>query len=190
MATTYKRRKFFINSELQGRYILRFFIVSVLTMGVFFAVFGYLSADNLTIRYQDARLEIGQTTTMLFADLLRANWIYILTAGVLVSWSAVLLTHRMAGPLFRFEKALEQMNARNLTGGIVLRPKDEGQGLARELNDFNEMLSSDIHQMQALVGELSQIMKSGEESPQPEQAAARCARLQEILQQYRTKTRV
>lgn len=61
----------------------------------------------------------------------------------------MLLTHRIAGPLFRFEKALDSMLRGRLDDTIYLRSKDEGKDLALKLNSFNEQLSLAIKSLQA-----------------------------------------
>ncbi len=51
------------------------------------------------------------------------------------------VTHRIAGPMYRFEKALDSMLQKNLGDTVHLRPKDEGKELADKINSFNTDMS-------------------------------------------------
>jgi methyl-accepting chemotaxis protein len=69
---------------------------------------------------------------------------------VFVVVASLFISHRVAGPLYRFEKSLEEMNGGNFNFEIRLRSKDEGKELARLLNDLNTMLSSQLKEMRDL----------------------------------------
>ncbi len=55
--------------------------------------------------------------------------------------ASLLLSHRIAGPLYRFETTLDNMQQGRLDNIIQLRDKDEGKELARKINEFNAQLS-------------------------------------------------
>lgn len=139
-----KAKNFFIKKNFQGRMILAVFIVVVVSCLLFAALLGMFSADTMTISYENNNLKFGQTPTMLLKNALAANWIFLVTCGTLIVLLAIVGTHRIAGPLFRFEKALDTMNDKNLSSTIFLRGKDEGKELALKINSFNETLSQDL----------------------------------------------
>lgn len=49
-------------------------------------------------------------------------------------WVAIILSHRAAGPMFRFKKTFEQIRAGDMAARIHLRPNDDFQDVAREFN--------------------------------------------------------
>lgn len=55
--------------------------------------------------------------------------------------ASLFLSHRIAGPMFRFESTLENMMNGHLDNTIHLRNKDEGKELARKINELNSQLS-------------------------------------------------
>lgn len=59
----------------------------------------------------------------------------------------ILLTHKIAGPIYRFEVVAKNMCQRNLNQFIYLRKQDEAGDLANSLNQFNSTLSEDIRSM-------------------------------------------
>jgi methyl-accepting chemotaxis protein len=78
---------------------------------------------------------------MLVKQVLTANWFLIVIGGGFVMLASLLLSHRIAGPLYRFETTLDNMKNGCLENTIHLRDKDEGKALARKINEFNIQLS-------------------------------------------------
>ena len=151
MKRTWRRRNFFIKKEFQGKYIFSFFIFVLAGAALFTTVFGLLSADTLTITYKGSDLQIGRTPVVLLKEIVKTNWIFIVAGGFLVVIASIFLTHRVAGPLFRFEKTLEEMKKGNFTPEIRLRSKDEAKELARMFNEFNTTISLQLKEVRALV---------------------------------------
>jgi methyl-accepting chemotaxis protein len=154
MERTWKRRNYFVKRELQGKYIFSFFILVITGSVIFTIIFSLLSADTLTIVYNNYNLQIGKTPSVLLREILSANWIFIVAGGLTVVVLAMFVTHRFAGPMFRFEKSIDEMTKGNLNFLIHLRTKDEGKELAEKINQLILMLSSNIREMRHLSGEM------------------------------------
>lgn len=141
MVTRHKRRNFFIKKDFQGKLILGYFLFVIGGCLFFMILLGAFSADTLTISYNNNDLQLGQTPVILLKEILAAQWIFIISGSVFIIIAAMLITHRIAGPMFRFEKSLDSMLKNNLNDTIHLRTKDEGKELAKKINDFNQSLS-------------------------------------------------
>ena len=127
--------------------ILGFFLFVIGSIVLFTVILGMFSADSMTMSYKNNNLQLGQTPVMLFKNALVANWIFIIFGGSLLVLAALLVSHRIAGPQFRFEKALKNMVDDNLNDTIYLRKKDEGGSLASHINTFNSQLSQKIREI-------------------------------------------
>ena len=136
-----KNKNFFIKKDLQGKMILAIFLSVIGSCLIFILLFGLFSADTMTIIYSNNSLQMGQTPIMLLKKAIAANWIFIVIGGSVLVILAMIGTHRIAGPLFRFEKALDTMEKGDLSDTIHLRKTDEGKDLAQKINSFNKMLS-------------------------------------------------
>lgn len=145
MGKAYKRRNIFIKKDFQGKLILGYFLFVMGGCLLFIILLGIISADTLTISYSNHDLQMGQTPIMLLKNVIAANWIFLIIGGSLLILAAMMITHRIAGPLFRFEKALDNMIAGNLNDVIHLREHDEGKDLAEKINVFNLGLSQALH---------------------------------------------
>ncbi len=155
MNRTWKRRNYFIKKDLQGKYIFSFFIFVVAGSIIFTLIFSLLSSDTMTIVYDNYKLQIGKTPLILMKEILSAQWIFIVAGGFLVVILSMFLTHRFAGPIFRFEKSIEEMTGGNLNFRVRLRAKDEGKELAEKMNILIDMLSSNIKEMRRLSEEVN-----------------------------------
>lgn len=151
MKRNWRRRNFFIKKELQGKYIFSVFILVLAGVVLFTAVFGLLSADTLTVTYKGSNLQVGRTPVVLLKEIVKTSWIFIVAGGFLVVIAAMFLTHRVAGPLFRFEKTLEEMKKGNFNSEIRLRSKDEAKEVAGMFNEFNTTISLQLKEVRDLV---------------------------------------
>lgn len=150
MKRTWRRRNYFIKKELQGKYIFSFFVLVIAGSFLFTLIFSILSADTMTMVYKDHTLQFGKTPVVLLKEILRAHWIFIVAGGVIVVLVATFLTHRFAGPLYRFEQSLQKMIKGNFDFEIRLRSTDEAKEMAHMFNNFNNTLSSQLREMRDL----------------------------------------
>lgn len=160
MKKLYKRRNFFIKKDFQGKLILGYFLFVMGGCLLFIILLGVISADTLTISYDNQDIQMGQTPIMLLKNVIAANWIFLIIGGTLLVLAAMLITHRIAGPLYRFERAFDNMVEGNLNDIVSLREHDEGKDLAEKINSFTSKLSATIrsidHQADTLTTLLNQ----------------------------------
>ena len=83
----------------------------------------------------------GLLLNVLIKQLPAASWPLSFLGGMMIMVAVLLLSHRIIGPMCRFESTLESMQQGHLNKTIRLREKDEGIKLARKINDFNNQLS-------------------------------------------------
>ena len=140
----YKRRNYFINKEFQGRYIFNYFILVTIGSLLFIGVFSFFSSNTLSIVYDNYHLQLGVTPGILFKKILSTQWLFVIFGGGAVIIITLFLTHRVAGPFFRFEKVFDAMIEGDISNKIILRKKDEGKELAQKINTFNDMLSGKL----------------------------------------------
>jgi methyl-accepting chemotaxis protein len=191
MGKTFKRKKYFIKREYQGKLILSCFLFVAVIGLLFNVVLGMLSADSLTISYSNQDLQLGQTPMMLLKELLTANWILIIIGGGFVIFAALSLSHRVVGPMYRFEATLDTMKKGELDTVIRLRDKDEGKELAEKINDFNSLLSRTMHDISQHSDALNILIEQASKLDLPkeekEQLASLCWSMQEHNRKVSTR---
>jgi len=144
MKAQYKRRCYFINKELQGKYILSYFLVIFIGTMVLIAGLWIFTGDSMSIVYDNYNLKLGSTPSIMSQKLLFVFWGYMVLGGIVIVIWSMLLTHRIAGPLFKIERYVETLRKGKLNGRIYLRKNDEGTELADSLNEFTQTLADDI----------------------------------------------
>jgi methyl-accepting chemotaxis protein len=140
----YKRRNFFINKEFQGKSIFNYFLLVVLGSILFVGAISFFSSNTLSIVYENYHLELGVTPDILLKKFFSAQWFFIVIGGGIVIIITLVLSHRVAGPFYRFEITLDEMINDDLSQKIYLRQKDEGKELANKINQFNVKLSNKV----------------------------------------------
>lgn len=154
----HKRRNIFIKKNFQGRLILGYFLFVAGGCLFFFILLGIFSADSLTISYQNNDLQFEQTPIMLFKKAISTYWLFIVVSSVFLILGTMFITHRIAGPIYRFEKTLDRMLNNDLSATIKLRPKDEGKTLAEKINLFNTELSQTFQTLQRNTKALEELL--------------------------------
>lgn len=192
MAKRNKRRKFFIKKDFQGKLILGCFLFVAGGGLLFNVLLGMLSADSLTILYSNRDLQVGQTPIMLFKQVLTANWLLIIIGGGLVMLASLFLSHRVVGPMFRFESTLDNMLKGDLDNIIHLRDKDEGKELAQRINDLNILLSQSFSAIsqnsKALQSLIEQVSTLDLPEKEKEELVSLCWTMQEHARKITTKS--
>lgn len=180
MKKPYKRRNFFIKKDFQGKLILGYFLFVMGGCLLFIILLGILSADTLTITYSNHDLQFGQTPIILLKNVIAANWIFLILGGTLLVLAAMLITHRIAGPLFRFERAVDSMIEGKLNDFISLREHDEGKELAEKINTFNRKLSGTIRMIDTNAILLSSLVMQARAAGNPANPGDQSANVAEI----------
>ncbi len=169
-----KRKKYFIKSNLQGKWMLGYFFLVLLGSIIFTFVFSMFTADTLSITYDAYRLEIGDTPTILIQRFFRANWISIVFGGLAVVLISLFASHRVAGPLYRFEKAVDAMIQGRIGYQIRLRKHDEGKELAEKINRLNDAMAATMTDIRDAASAIENAM--------PELEGANTANVRDALQ--------
>lgn len=135
----FKRKQYFIQKTFQTKIIIRFVLILVLGsiitgMGLYF-----LAANELETRLYTAHMTITNTREILLPTIILTTVIVFILLALITIYTVLYLSHRIAGPLYKFEKITEEIGKGNLTVDVTLRKKDE---LTHLQNAFERMLES------------------------------------------------
>jgi methyl-accepting chemotaxis protein len=141
---TWRRRNYFIRKEFQGKFVLSFFLTIFVGAIIFTFIFSIFSAHTITVTYEDAILKVDRTPKALAVEIVRTYGVYILLLGLGISLVSLFLSHRIAGPIYRLERSVEEIAKGNLSLKITLRRKDELKELATSMNAMIGALSGQV----------------------------------------------
>lgn len=166
---TYKRRIYFIKKNFQFRFILKFctliFIGVIISTGLLFL----FSKGTLTSSFQQSRLVITNTSLAILPAVIYTN---LITFGLITLASigvTLLVSHKLAGPMFRFEKDLEEIEKGDLTRITRLRNRDQLTDFAKSLNKMTASLHDKVLEIQK---DVEQLEKSASQKDVPKEIIA------------------
>ena len=127
----FKRQSVFIKKGFQSRFILGVLAI-ILLSGLCSALLIYwIVGDELQARALSPHINIANAGERLGISILIGNVVSILVAGVVAAVSVLYASHKIAGPLHRFEVLCEQVGNGNLDSISSLRKNDQLQELAQ-----------------------------------------------------------
>ncbi|MFA6355760.1 MAG: HAMP domain-containing protein [Candidatus Omnitrophota bacterium] len=156
-----RRRNYFIKKGFQTSFIIKFCLLLILACLIMSFVSYLFTGNTTTTSFENLRFTVKSTSDFMLPVLLSSG----ITAVVLVSIATIavvlFISHRIAGPLYRLEKSLEDIAGGDLTTDVHLRQADEIKALAAALNNtvksIREPLSASKAKAVELEAELSAI---------------------------------
>jgi methyl-accepting chemotaxis protein len=153
----YRRRHYFVKKEFQLKFMIKFcllvFISAVLSTGLLLL----LSQDTLTSSFHQSRLQIQSTPWAILPAAIFTNLITLGLISIATIMVILFISHKLAGPLFRFEKELKEIGQGDLTKVIRLRKKDQIKELAEDLNTMTAGLRSKVKDIKGKTDELMKL---------------------------------
>ena len=121
--------------------------------------FWYLSLNTLTTGYKGAQLRIESTSDYFFPSFFMSNLVVILIVGVIGIIGLILISHKIAGPLYRFEKGVTEVNKGDLSYRFRTRKGDQLTELSESLNSLISMMDSKVEAMNLDVDGIMKVME-------------------------------
>lgn len=137
---SYKRRQMFVDWELQVSYVGVYLTVTV------FLVIGFAALNYVFAAFYERAAQVqlqqpyGDGTDYFLLATLNVVFLLLLVIGMAVY--AIIQSHRIAGPVFRFRRALEALRARDYDFHLQLRERDYMKDVAEQLNALNQALKA------------------------------------------------
>jgi methyl-accepting chemotaxis protein len=128
---TFKRRKYFIDRQFQTKYIILTILLLVIYTFLFVVILMFPYIVPLSF---DAPLEEQAEAARMLLTLHKSIWPALGAVILIMSSVSILVTHKIAGPIYRFKKVLAEISGGNLDISIKLRDKDDLKDLAEEFN--------------------------------------------------------
>lgn len=134
----YRRKNIYIDKDFQTRFILKFCALvgagALLTIGLLYL----LSMQSTTVSFVQARVKVMTTADFLLPVMVQTVLIVAFLVSLVSIGVTLLVSHKIAGPLFRFKQTLRELGRGNFSNQVRLRKGDQ---LAEIADDFNQMIS-------------------------------------------------
>jgi methyl-accepting chemotaxis protein len=156
---SYARRKYFINRKFQLDFSLRFLLIIAAAAVAAMLLFCYNSRGTMTVGYTGSEVKLLQTNSYFLPSLVISTVVIVIFACLIGAFTLILLSHRLAGPLFRFRVTLDELKAGNLTRRFNLRDKDQFNDLAGRINALTAGMDEKMGNIKDRANEMFRIIE-------------------------------
>ncbi len=153
----YRRKNYFINKKFQVDFAIRFLVLIVVAAVAALGLFLYNSKGTLTAGYTGSEVRLLRTSDFFLPMLLMSTIGVIIVTGIIGILVLIYLSHRIAGPIFRFQKVLNEIDKGDLTHRFTLREDDQFKELAGRINDLARTMDHKIGLIKDHASALSRI---------------------------------
>ena len=157
-----RRSNYFIKKGFQFNFAIKFMILILLEAGLIVWLFMQISGNTLTTGYTNSILTIESTPSFFLWPLLLIILITAIGIGIAGMVVFILLSHRIAGPLYRFEKDLGDVSYGDLTKRINLRKTDQLTEVKEALNSLIATFDERMAKIKGALVELKSLTDGGE----------------------------
>lgn len=143
-----KLRNFIINPKFQLRYIIFTTMWGLALVIINASVFYSFISENYEV-FIELNDITDEAKAVLYQELYQIIYILIglsITFLITVAIFGIVLSHKIAGPMYKFRKTFKQIKEGNTNLRINLRPKDEFKEVALEFNSMMDSLSKNNKQ--------------------------------------------
>ena len=150
------RRNYLISKRFQLRYV--FYVLAFMFMiawlsgyTVYYTLFTLMGEKLANVYPQGRLMDIFKTvnTTLLLRIALIVPFVVMIS---------ILITHRIAGPIFSMQRYLGEVAKGNFSSILKLRKRDELKDLAAAINKMTHNLGMIVQENRALVAEISDLL--------------------------------
>jgi methyl-accepting chemotaxis protein len=139
----YQRRNYYIDKKFQTKFIIQFWLV-VATGSLFtLAAVYWLSQNTITAGIMEGRVGAHTTAGYLLPLMFQTVAIELVIVSLLTIPMILFVSHKIAGPLFRFKETLKALGEGNLKH-MHLRKGDQLQEVANAYNEALKKLNDKI----------------------------------------------
>ncbi|MBI9086341.1 MAG: methyl-accepting chemotaxis protein [Desulfobacterales bacterium] len=170
-----QRRIYYIKKDFQFRFIFKFCLLVLAGGLVSTGILSFFSKGTLTSTFDNSRLVIEKTSIAILPAVVYTNLITLVLITVATVAVTLLVSHKLAGPMFRFEADLKMIGEGELTKKVRLRKEDQLKDLVGSLNDMTASLHGKVADIR------SHIRQARDFASETENAGAIGERLDAVL---------
>lgn len=154
----FRRRHYFIKKRFQIDFSIKFLILIIIESLLAIGLFIYLSRGTVTTGFLGSEFKIARTSDFFLPTLFISNLIIIGITGIIGITVLILMSHKIAGPLYRFEKILSDIGSGDLTQRFRLRDRDQLEDLSDRITEITDTMDRKIGHVKVRADEISSVL--------------------------------
>jgi methyl-accepting chemotaxis protein len=182
-ARTYKRHIYFIEKSFQTNFILKFCALVVLGGLLTIGLLYLLAMKSTTVSFVNSRVVVRTTADFLLPVLIQTTAIVVIIVGFATVLVTLLVSHKIAGPLFRIKKVMGELGAGDFSHEFHIRQLDQLQDLADTFNDSIKKMKEKIQALKNDSEKLKHELNNISESEVSENKRALLSELKKISEE-------
>jgi hypothetical protein len=176
-----RRHIILINRDFQFKLIGKFIIINILIMIIFgFFLYIFLNSE-VESNLLSAHVTYKNVKDMLFPIILTLSIINVLVSSIIIAVFVLYASHKVAGPLYRFNEALTSILNKNLKTFTALREGDQLYDCSITLTQVSQVLTKDISEIKDAITDVKNLCNK---SSQKEKIIKKVKELENIISQY------
>lgn len=184
-ARNYKRSNYFIDKDFQAKFIARFFIL-IAAMGLVTGIILYiLSMQSTSVALVNSRVVVRSTADFMLPLLVQTVAVVIIVTGIAMAFLTLFVSHKIAGPMYRFKKVAESLAEGDFSSDFKIRKLDQFQDLADAFNSTIASLRKKLIELKQESAVISGKLEGFSEQDISENKRASLAELKKIARQLK-----
>jgi len=156
----YRRKRFYIQRMFQAKFILAFLMLVIIGSIISGIIFYTKANTYLGYQYGMAHLKLQKTGEILQPALFVSYGIGIVLIGIATIFLTIFISHKVAGPLYRFERSAEEIGKGNLTLVTRIRETDQAKDLADALSRMTNELRTKLLDIDSNAKEILRVVET------------------------------
>lgn len=179
----YKRKTYFIDKSFQAKFILKFCLLvamgGLLTIGILYL----LAARSNTVSFVNSRVVVRSTADFILPVLVQTVVVVLIIVSAGTVAVTMFVSHKIAGPLYRFKKAMQELGEGNFSGGFHIRDADQLKDLAATFHVMIKRTQEAIKGIKASTAGLKDRIKDLSDEVSTERRSKALAELKKISEE-------
>jgi len=139
-----RRKNYYIKKRFQANFFVKFSLLMLLEAAAIAFLFMFISKGTLVTAYRGTELTIQKTGAFFFVSFLLISLVVGIAIGLIALVIFMYLSHRLGGPLYRFEQTVEKARRGDLAQRVQLRKTDQLYDIKERMNIFLEEMDNRI----------------------------------------------
>lgn len=181
MPATYKRRVYFIDKKFQANFILKFCALvavgGLLSIGILYL----LAMQSTTVSIVNSRVVVKTTADFILPILVQTVIIVMVIVSIATIFVTLFVSHKIAGPLYRFKKTMKELEAGNFAEDFRIRHLDQLRDLAETFNSMIRKIREEALILKGSFKNLEEKLNNISENDMPQDRRAAFHELKDIL---------
>lgn len=128
-----RRRHYMVDQSFQLNFIFKFCLVTIISSLAIGSLVYYFSQSSTTVAIEHTKVIVKPTSDFIRPLLILTVLIVTVFSAVVVLFLTLIVSHRIAGPVYRFRKDLARISEGYFENPFQIRRKDQLRELAESL---------------------------------------------------------